>query len=251
MANRLFDTPELVDVERDLPGETGMWTIGFDLQAASSAVTLYVQDPCSETPTYVAGATDASSPKVYIITSFSATVSARRNNRCALGIELELVSELLAEGGTEGAAEYVLWNGISTWDPNAQPSLQNNDVITVARQALIQDTVSFAVSKYATLTVVDDYVVHLGVQAAMDLSAQGYTETIDQFGQLRIKATGAPIVVSPYYPTLGVAVTGPLKVLIANPSAYQTYSAYNNRTNIVGYQPLAIAFDPSSSVRAV
>lgn len=251
MANRLFDTPELVDVERDAPGETGMWTIGFDLQAASSAVTLYVQDPCSETGTFVAGATDASNPKVYIITAFSATVSARRNNRCALGIELELVSELLAEGGTEGAAEYVLWNGISTWDPNAQPSLQNNDVATVAVQAAIQDTVALAIVKYATITVVDDYVLHLGVQAALDLSAQGYTETIDQFGQLRLKATGAPIVVSPYYPKLGVAVTGPLKVLITNPAAYQSYSAYNNRTNIWGDQIIAIAFDPSSAVKAV
>lgn len=247
MANRLFDTPDLVDVEYG----DGMWTIGFDLQAARGAATLLVQDPCAETGTYVAGAADASLPKVYTIKAFSATVSARRNNRCALGFELDLVTELLQDGGTQQATEFVLWNGVSAWNPNIQPSLQNNDVTTVSKGSTIADTVALIIDQYSTLTVLKDYVVHLGVQAALDLSAQGYTETIDQAGQLRVKATGAPIVVSPSYPLLGAAVTGPILVQIGDPTAYQAFDYNLNRTNILGYQIIAISFDPSTSVRAV
>lgn len=247
MANRLFDTPDLVDVEYG----DGMWTIGYDLQAARGAITLLVQDPCAETGTYVAGAPNASSPNVYTIQAFSATVSARRNNRCALGFELELATELLQDGGATQAAEYVLWNGLSAWSTAAQPSLQNTDVIPVAAGSAIQDTIAKCIDQYSTLTVLKDYVVHLGIQAALDLSAQGYTETIDQSGQLRVKATGAPIVVSPSYPLSGVAVTGPILIQLNEIAAYQAFDYNLNRTNIVGYQLIAIAFDPSTSVRAV
>lgn len=247
MANRLFDAPDFVEV---VPGD-GMWSIGFDLQASTAATTLLVQDPCSETGTFVAGAADASSPKVYTITAFSATVSARRNIRCSLDTDLEMVSKLLQAGGAVSAAEYVLWNGMSAWDPNAQPSLHNNDVQTSTTAASIADTISNAIVKYSQLTVLPDYIVHLGVDAAIDLSALGYTETIDASGQLRLRATGAPIVVSPNYPASGVAVTGPIVVNIGEIAAYQAFDFHTNRTNILAYQLIALAFDPSTSIRAV
>lgn len=247
MANRLFDAPDLVEVEYG----DGPWSaLGFDLQATRAAMNLQVQDPCTEVGQYVAGAADASSPKVYTITAFSATMSARRNLRCALGDELTIVSDLLEQGGTVSAAEYALWSGVPNWDPNVQPSLQNNDVNSVSSGATIADTIGIAVAAYSTLTVFPLYVVHLGVDAAIDLSALGYTETIDQSGQLRLRATGAPIVVSPYYPASGVAVTGPIFVHVGDPTAYQAFDEKTNRTNILGYQLIAIAFDPSTAVIA-
>lgn len=246
MANRLFDAPDFVEVDGP---EDGMWSVGFDLQAATAATTLLVQDPCTETGTFVAGAADASSPKVYTITAFAATVSARRNIRCSLDTDLAMVSGLLASSGTVSSAEYVLWNGMSAWDPNVQPSLHNNDVSVISPSASIADTISAAIVKYSTITVLKDYVVHLGVDAAIDLSALGYTETIDQSGQLRLRATGAPIVVSPNYPASGVAVTGPIDIKLGEIAAYQAFDFHTNRTNVVAYQLIAIAFDPSTSIR--
>lgn len=245
MANRLFDTPDLVEVEYG----DGMWTIGFDLQATRGAVTLQIQDPCTSVGAYIAGARDASSPNVYTITAFAATMSARRNLRCASGEELSIISQLLADGGAVGAAEYGLWHGAPGWDPNVAPSLMNNDVHTVSAGATVADSIGVAITAYSTLTAYPYYVVHLGVDAAIDLSALGYTETIDQAGQLRLRATGAPIVVSPYYPPSGIALTGPLFIHVGEPSAYQAFDYQTNRTNIVGYQLIAEAFDPSTSVR--
>lgn len=247
MANRLFDAPDLVEV---VYGD-GPWSIGFELQASTAAMELMVQDPCTEAATYVAGAQDPSSPGVYTISAFSATVSARRNIRCALGEELEMVSAMMQDGGTVGAAEYALWNGLPSWDPTINPSLEANDVKKVSSGTTVADTIGLLIARYSALTVLPEYIVHLGVDAAVDLSALGYTETIDAAGQLRLRATGAPIVVSPYYPASGVALTGPIIVYVGDPAAFQVYDIYKNRTNIVGYTLIANAFDPSTSVRAV
>lgn len=245
MANRLFDAPDLVEVQYG----DGPWTIGFQLQATRAAMELMVQDPCTEVATYVSGSKNPSAPLVYNIQTFSAVVSARRNLRCANGEELEIVTELLQEGGLISAAEYGLWNGLSSWDPNLNPSIHANDVITVSAGSSVADSISNAIVAYSTATVFPDYIVHLGVDAAIDLSALGYTETVDQSGQLRLRATGAPIVVSPNYPASGIAVTPPLLINIGDPTAYQVYDYKLNRTNIVGYQLIAIAFDPSTTIR--
>lgn len=248
MANRLFDAPDLVTVEFG----DGPWSaLGYDLQATRAAMELMVQDPCSEAAQYVAGSRNPSEPNVYHINAFSATVSARRNNRCALGIELEIIADLFAgdSGATLSAAEFTLWNGIASWNPNLQPSLAFcNDVFQQAPGTSVADSIGLAIASYSQLTVVPEYIVHLGVDSAVDLSALGYTETIDASGQLRLRATGAPIVVSPYYPSGGIGITGPVLVNVGEVAAYQAYSAYNNRTNIVGYQILAVGFDPSTSV---
>lgn len=250
MVNRLTEIDELVDVSVS----DGHWSIGFDLQASTADSMLGVADPCSETSTLVAGQGGAQNgrTRVYFIQAFSAVVSARRNVRCANGEELEMVQLLLANGGTTGALEYALWNGVNTWDPNLQPSLQNNDVQTVAKGSSVADSVAAVINKYSTLTVLDQYIVHLGIQAALELSAAGYAYNVDTAGNLRVRATMAPIVVSPYYPSSGVAVTGPIAVNISETiNAFQNYDYNLNRTNIQGNQTCALAFDPGTSVRAV
>lgn len=252
MANRLFDldgTTELVDVEYD-DDPSAKWTIGFDLQAAAAATVLTVADPCTVQSALIAGAPNAS-PKVYTVRATAAAVSARRNVRCAMGIELEIVQGLLANGGSTSAAEWTLWNGDTAWDPNIVPSLQNTDVHTASAGSSVSDTLANVINAYSGITVLQDYVVHLGIKAALELSAQGFAYNTDMNGQLRIRATNAPIVVSPYYPAAGVALTGPLRVYIGPPDAYQVYDSLLNRTNINGNQLIAIAFDPSTAVRAV
>lgn len=247
MANRLFDAPDLISV---IPGD-GMWSAQpVDLTASRAATTMLVQDPCSETGQFVAGSASGTGPNVYNIQAFSTTVSARRNVRCDEGFGLTLVLDLLENGGTTSAAEYVLWNGISAWNTALNPSLQNTDVTVVSKGATVADSIAAVIDEYSALTVYSEYVIHLGVQSALDLSAQGYTETIDQQGQLRVKATGAPIVTSPYYPATGVGLTGPIEVRVGDPTAYQAWDYKLNRTNIVGYQLISLFFDPSTSVRA-
>lgn len=248
MTNRLFDGGDLVEVAY---GDGG-WTRGFDLQAATAATVMTIIDPCSEAPQYVAGTPNAS-PNVYHVTAFSAEVSARRNVRCAIGEELDIVQGLLTAGGSVGAAEYALWNGSPGWDPNVAPSLQNADIKTVsATSGNVAETLASVIVAYSDLTVLNGYVLHLGIKAALDLSAQGYTYSIDVMGNLRLRATDAPIVVSPYYPAAGVAITGPIEINVGDVQAFQTYDAgRQNRTNITGFQLMTVAFDPSTSVRAV
>lgn len=253
MVNRLIDLQGngLVDVVDD-PDPLAKWTIGYDLQAATAAATLATLDPCSEQSQVIAGPTDPStSPKVYQITSFAAEVSARRNVRCAIGEELILVTALLAAGGTTSACEYVLWHGQPGWDNNLAPSLQNVDVQTVSASASVQDTLASVLNAYSALTALQGHVIHLGLKSALDLSATGYAYGTDVSGELRLRATGAPIVVSPYYPPTGIALTGPIKVVYGPIQAFQTYDVNINRTNIAGNRLAVIEFDPSTSVRAV
>lgn len=252
MPNRLLDldgTTDLVDVTFD-DDPAAKWTIGFQLQAAASASTMTTQDPCSQQSTLLAGAINAS-PKVYTVTAFAAAVSARRNVRCAIGEEMEIVQSLLLNGGVTSAAESALWFGVKGWDPSVAPSLASTDTQTAAIAPSIADTLANVISKYSALTAIQDYVLHLGIKSALDLSALGYAYNTDAEGQLRLRATNAPIVVSPYYPTSGVALTGPLQVFVGVPDAWQVYSTLDNRTNINGNQLIALAFDPSTSVLAV
>lgn len=243
MANRLFDLVPPVVVP-DEPRKR-------DLQAATAASMLAVVDPCEVTSQLVAGIPNAS-PKVYTISAFAAEVSARRNVRCSNGEELQMVEELLAGGGSVSAAEYTLWNGISEWDPNVAPSLQNVDVATAATGTTVAGTLANVINAYSALTVLQSYIIHLGIGAALELSALGYAYAVDQDGQLVIRATGAPVVVSPYYPSDGVALTGSrIDIEVGPPQAFQTYDSLLNRTNITGLQLLSISFDPSTSVRAV
>lgn len=259
MSNRIVDLAQdpatnLIEINDSADGNT-RWSIGFDLQASSADAMLGVADPCSEYSTLVAGkqGQQNGSTRVYHIKAFSAVVSARRNNMCANGEELTMVQELLANGGLTSALEYALWNGINVWDPAIQPSLQNNDVLTVSAVANNPaETLAAALIKYAQTTPLQGNVVHLGLKAAFDLTAAGYAYNLTPGGILRIRATDSPVVVSPYYPTAGIAVTGPIEINTgAGINAWQTYSAYDNRTNISGDTLATIAFDPGTSVRAV
>lgn len=252
MPNRLLDLDgetDLVDVTYD-DDPAAKWTIGFELQNSASASTLTTQDPCSKQSSLLAGAINAS-PKVYIVSAFAAAVSARRNVRCAIGEELEIVQSLLVNGGVTSAVESALWFGVSGWDPNLQPSLANSDVATATNvPTSIPDTLANVVNRYSALTAIQDYVIHLGVKAALELSALGYAYSMGASGQLFLRATGAPIVVSPYYPSAGVALTGPLEIFVGVPDAWQVYDSLLNRTNINGNQLIALAFDPSTAVLA-
>lgn len=250
MTNRLFDSDDYVDVEYQ--PENGTWTHGFDLQAATAASVLAVAaDPCSSYLSEQVAGTPNASPKVYTVHAFAANVSARRNLRCANGEEYEMVLALLANGGAVSAAEYALWNGIGGWDANVQPSLHNNDVQTASVGANVAETLANVVTAYSALTALQFYVIHLGVKSALDLSALGYAYTTDPAsGTLRLRAVDMPIVVSPYYPPAGVALTGPIKINVGPADAFQVYDVDLNRTNISGFQMLSLAFDPSTAVRA-
>lgn len=235
-------------------GRTSQWSaVPRDYADPTDAMMLAVSDVCSPgaNAAYVAGSNPADNPKVYKISAFAAEVSARRHVRCASGEEVLIVAALLAGGGTTSAAEHALWYGVPGWDNNLAPSLQNTDVATVAAGSTPAATLANVINKYSQLTAAQGYIVHLGVGIALDLAAQGYMYNVDQEGQLVIRATGAPVVVSPYYPTAGAALTGGLTLHASGIEALQGYDSLSNRVNIVGDQILALDFDPSTSVRAV
>lgn len=265
MSNRLLDPNEMVTVvttstddrignSEPVVDPNQRWTIGHDLPDASGAYSLAVSDTCDPTNAHLVAGTADINPLVYTVKSFGALVQAKRNIRCANGEEQEIVRRLLDDGGVESAAEYALWNGIPGWDNAVQPSLSNIDVATVGASAQAPDSLASAIIRRHQLTVAKRYLIHLGVKTALDLSAVGqiYLDGPDPIkNQLRIRAVDAPIVVSPYYPANGIAITGPVVVRVSSPNAWQTWDYTHNKTLIDGFRLIEIDFDPSTSVRVV
>ena len=265
MSNRLLDPNELVTVVTasaddrignadPIVDPSQRWTIGHDLPDASGAFSLSVEDNCDPTQaTLIAGQQDTN-PLVYHVKSFGAMVGAKRNIRCANGEEDEIVRRLLDDGGVDAAAEYALWNGIPGWDNSVQPFLTNVDVATVGASATPADSLAGAIIRRHQLTVAKRYVVHLGIKAAMDLSATGnvYLDGTDPVkNSLRIRAVDAPLVVSPYYPASAIAVTGPIVVRVGTPVGFEQWDYTTNKQLIRGFRILEIDFDPSTAVRVV
>lgn len=265
MSNRITDANELIAVLVDNPGDaqdvTGgaivdpelKWGLGHDLSDASGSYALIVRDDCDTSQNHTLAGTVDLAPKVYTVKPFAAEVQAKRNIYCANGEEYETVGKLLGEGGIDAATEYALWFGAPGWDTSIRPFLLNTDVPTVATAAAPADTLAAAIIKRAQLTIAKDYIVHLGIKSALDLSATGYAyaDGPDPVkNTLRIRAVDAPIVVSPYYPDTAIAVTGPLVVRVAHVSAWQQYDYTLNKTAIQGYRLIEIDFNPSTAVRA-
>lgn len=266
MSNRITDPNDLIQiVTSDANAQLGnaealvvpdeRWTIGHDLPDASGAFSLEVSDTCdpADDSQLVAGTVGAS-PLMYTVKSFGAVVGADRPIRCANGEEEQIVRALLDDGGIDAAAEYALWNGIPGWDPNTQPYLNNVDVQTVGVSATPADTLAAAIQKRSQLTVSKRYIVHIGIKTALDLSSTGqvYLDGPDPIkNSLRIRAVDAPVVVSPYYPVSGIAITGPVIVRVTGPTSYQQWDYSLNKTAIRGFRLLEIDFDPSTAVRAV
>lgn len=258
MSNRLFQS-DGVRVIPSTDSDPRYRFIDRDIQSRS-AVGLDVTDYCVSTNTsHVAGPSTEVNNGVYSVIPFGAVASEYRNIRCTQGEELQYAAELMTQGGSVSAAEFALWNAIPAWDNTIRPSLQNTDVSTIsvaslpASAAAPSDILASLMIRRASLTPLDDGIVHLGIGAAMALAGTGqiYADGGDVDAQVRIRATDNPVVISPYYPIRGYAMTGPIVVVLDEVSGYQTYDISQNRTRIRANQLITIVFDPSTSVRAV
>lgn len=248
---------EVADVVTD---DDSSWSaVPYDVQYNPVGFGLTVQNWCTLAGHLVAGDSvsagddDSASSVVYTIQSVGAMVSAKRPNRCMPVEEQRLYGKLraaLESSGTERAAAYTLYAGAPGFGAR-NPYLLNSDVATVSASAAVTDTVAAVLHAfYAGMVSDEPTVLHMGLQAAMQLSIGQAESPTAKSAELFLEIDGTPIVVSPDYPTAMVAATGPVTVRLGPVQDYQIRDSDVNRTYLVSNRVLAVEFDASIAVRS-
>jgi hypothetical protein len=242
----LFEVAEVIDGD-------GPWSgVPYDEQYDDAARPLIVQDVCTRANVALVAGSTSDVAVVYTIRPFGAMVSAQRPNRCVLGefpdFDAALESDLKLD--SERAASYVLWNGIPGWT-GAQPTMVNSDVAVSGTGTTIQETVAKVLDLFYAGEVGKRPILHMGETAAMQLSAGSAMSPEAASSEYHLVMDGTAIVVSPHYPTAGVAATGPIKVRRTRTGVLvPAYDYTLNRTYFTTEMIMAVEFDASIAVRA-
>lgn len=242
----LFDVAEVRDGD-------GPWSgVPYDEQYDAGARPLVVQDVCTRANVARVAGSLGNPAVVYTIRPFGAMVSAFRPNRCVPGEFPEFEAALHADlkSDAERAAAYVLWNGIPGWT-SAQPYIVSSDVTDVGSISTnVQDLVATVLDRFYDGEVGKRPVLHMGLRAAMLLSAGNAMSPTPQSGEFYLTMDGTPIVVAAEYPISQVAATGPITVRRGNiGDLVPAYDYGQNRTYFTTDMVLAVEFDASIAVR--
>jgi hypothetical protein len=241
----LFDVAEVLDGD-------GPWSgVPYDEQYDAGARPLIVQDVCTRANVARVAGSLGNPAVVYTIRPFGAMVSALRPNRCVIGDFPDFDASLHADlkQDAQRAAAYVLWNGIPGWT-SAQPFMTSSDVTDVGTSATVQDVVAKVLDQFYDGEVGEHAVLHMGLRAAMLLSAGNAMSPTPQSGEFYLTMDGTPIVVAPEYPISQVGATGPIKVRRSNiGDLVPSYDYAQNRTSFTTDMVLAVEFDASIAVR--
>lgn len=241
----LFEVAEVLDGD-------GPWSgVPHDEQYDAGGRALIVQDVCTRANVAVVAGHTGTPAVVYTIRPFGAMVSALRPNRCVPGefpdYEASLHADLKMDA--ERAAAYTLWNGIPGWT-SAQPFMLNSDVAT-ATSASVQLTAANVLKTFYAGQVGQRAVLHMGLGAAMALSAGNAMSPSAKSSEFYLTMDGTPIVVAAEYPIDGVAATGPVRVRRSDiADLVPAYDYATNRTYFTTDVVLAVEFDASIAVRA-
>lgn len=243
---------EVADVETG----DGHWSaMPYDVEY-DDQTPLIVTDICTRTNTSLVAGVINSTPVVWTIRPFGASVSASRANRCVMGEfpewEAELISRL--DGEADRVCASVLYNGIAGWG-NANPFLLNSDVLHQSPGTTVQDTVPAVLDAFRNGCVGVKPILHMGQTAAVKISAGNALSPAPDSEEFFLAMDGTPIVVNPEYPTNLVAATGPIKIKrgkagFADPSWYYDSINNQNRTIFTAQQVLSVEFNATIAVAA-
>lgn len=241
----LFDVAEVLDGD-------GPWSgVPYDEQYDSGSRPLIVQDVCTRANVARVAGSLGNPAVVYTIRPFGAMVSAFRPNRCVIGDFPDFDASLHADlkSDAQRAAAYTLWNGIPGWT-SAQPFMTSSDVVDVGSSLTVQDVVAKVLDQFYDGEVGEHAVLHMGLRAAMLLSAGNAMSPTPQSGEFFLTMDGTPIVVAPEYPISQVGATGP--IVVRRSDVADLVPAYDyslNRTYFTTDMVLAVEFDASIAVR--
>jgi len=241
----LFEVAEVLDGD-------GPWSgLPYDEQYDAGGRALIVQDVCTRANVALVAGSTGLPAVVYTIRPFGAMVSALRPNRCVPGdfpdYEASLHADLKLDA--ERAAAYTLWNGIPGWT-TAQPFLASSDVTAVSSSTSVQDLTASVLDQFYLIQVGQRPVLHMGLRAAMQLSAGNAMSPTPKSSEFYLTSDGTPIVVAAEYPISQVAATGPVKVRRSGiADLVPAYDASINRTYFTTDMVLAVEFDASIAVR--
>lgn len=244
--SNLFDVAEVLDGD-------GPWSgVPYDRQYDAGARPLIVQDICTRANVARVAGSLGNPAVVYTIRPVGAMVSALRPNRCVIGDFPDFDASLHADlkSDAQRVAAYVLWNGIPGWT-SAQPFMTSSDVTNVGTTATnVQDLVATVLDQFYDGEVGKGPTLHMGLRAAMLLSAGNAMSPTPQSGEFFLTMDGTPIVVAPEYPISQVGATGPVTVRRSGISdLVPAYDYTQNRTSFTADMALSVEFDASIAVR--
>lgn len=243
--SNLFDVAEVLDGD-------GPWSgVPYDRQYDAGARPLIVQDICTRANVARVAGSISNPAVVYVIRPVGVMVSALRPNRCVIGEFPDFDASLHADlkSDAQRAAAYVLWNGIPGWT-SAQPFMTSSDVTDVGSSATVQDVVAKVLDQFYDGEVGLHAVLHMGLRAAMLLSAGNAMSPTPQSGEFFLTMDGTPIVVAPEYPISQVGATGPVTVHRSDiGDLVPAYDYTQNRTSFTTDMALSVEFDASIAVR--
>lgn len=224
----------------------GPWSRGYQIESIGCAIRSQTVEVCSPGATRedLSGPTDAEIGDCVDVEAnvFGVEVLLRgRSMRMTDAGNYDSIVRGALDFESEKAAGKALWGSIGD---NPETSLMNSAVGTVVAAAGANDTVTAALVEFWSKTVgiaYEDTILHLGVGRLMEL-----------FGEIEgslLKNLDIKVATSPGYPAEGIAVTGPVKVLLGSDQVLGSHDSSDNSAYGVANRLAAIEFDPCNAVR--
>lgn len=223
----------LLTVAEVLRGD-GDWTAGMDTPAVQAGLSSEISDVCLPAPAGTLSGSRGGVPTGYTLKPFAVIVRMDEPTQCRIADPDRTVRAALT-GEEEKAIARALWfgaGGSTMW-------FGASDVTSVAPGENIKETVGKLLEAFYLNTVGIEPIVHLGLTAALQLG-----QDIDEAPSLR--GTGTRVVVSPGYPTNGVAVSGDVTIRIGNVEYLEQYAWRVNRRAAEASELAAVSFDPAT-----
>lgn len=223
----------LLDVADVITGN-GHWMSGYEVDALACGRTFDAVDICvpGDPPDIDDSLTG------YKITPFAIVSQQRFGARCTPA-EAWSALDSATDDASENIVAKVFWNGdgeVTGWDSDM--FMTHADIETSSAGSSNVESLATAwtaiVNDHPDLT---DPVLHLGVEAAMDLDTKIKNLDIDD------------VVVSPAYPQDAIAITGPIVVRLSDIQSLTSHDRGINRRYFEATRLAAIEFDPCLAVR--
>jgi hypothetical protein len=223
----------LLEAATVLEGD-GTWTAGYEVDALSCGRVLEPYDTCTPgTPDVEDSGTG------FKIDPWAIVGGQKFGVRCEPKNAREALAVAMADSSEYFTAKN-FWNGdVPDWVGVGEGMyLEDSGIATVAAGADTKASIAAALgTAYAAHPDIIP-IVHLGLGAALSIT--------DLYS---LDALGFKYVVSPGYPTDGIAVTGPIVVRLGSVEILKSHDEKINRSYVSGTRLVAVEFDPCLAVR--
>lgn len=219
----------------------GNWTAGYQIDSVGCALRSEASGVCAPiVRSRISGDVEGDgSTQGLDAQVFAVITSLKGRAMCSSGDEPKIVSDAL-DVESEKAAGMALWGLLGA----ADVALTNTDVGTVAAGPTTNATVASLLTEFwgrATGVAYKDTIIHLGVSRLLEM-----------FGEIEgsvVKNLGIQVATSPGYPANGVAITGPVRILLGSDQVLTGHDHTVNTMVTEANRLAAIEFDPCIAVR--